>query len=172
MWREYLRIRVTIDVSKSLKRNMKIKKVNQKESWINFKYERLPNFCLFCRDNWACGKNLRQIIPISRQKCATFIRNLASGADAPAIWRSKSAVEEIFRRPRQLSGPFLYKELGRRRKGELYSWVRRVSYTVEWEVGEVLGGLPWQGCISSGETRNYINGERNLVENQNTLNHI
>lgn len=48
LWKSYLRIRVRVDVSKSLKSNMKIKKRNQEEYWVNFKYERLPNFCFFC----------------------------------------------------------------------------------------------------------------------------
>lgn len=47
-WKTFIRIRVKIDVSKSLKRMMKIKKKNQEESWLNFKYEKLPNFCFFC----------------------------------------------------------------------------------------------------------------------------
>ncbi|KAM7462222.1 hypothetical protein LguiA_030343 [Lonicera macranthoides] len=48
LWKSYLRIRVRVDVSKALKSNMKFKKRNQEESWVNFKYERLPNFCFFC----------------------------------------------------------------------------------------------------------------------------
>ena len=48
LWKSFLRVRVRMDISKSLKKNMKIKKRNQEETWVNFKYERLPNFCFFC----------------------------------------------------------------------------------------------------------------------------
>ncbi|KAM7467078.1 hypothetical protein LguiB_014640 [Lonicera macranthoides] len=37
-----------MDVYKSLKRNMKIKRPGQVESVINFKYEKLLNLCFFC----------------------------------------------------------------------------------------------------------------------------
>ena len=48
LWRNYLRIRVFIDVRKPLKRKMKIKKAGGEWLWIYFKYERLPLFCFFC----------------------------------------------------------------------------------------------------------------------------
>ena len=44
----YLRIRVSLDVQKPIKRKMKIKKVGGEWSWLNFKYERLPMFCFYC----------------------------------------------------------------------------------------------------------------------------
>lgn len=48
VWREYLRVRVTIDVTKPLKRRMKIKKAADDWYWINFKYENVPTFCFIC----------------------------------------------------------------------------------------------------------------------------
>lgn len=48
IWKEYVRIRVTIDIQKPLKRRMKIKREGGAWSWINFKYERLGNFCFVC----------------------------------------------------------------------------------------------------------------------------
>ena len=48
LWRNYLRIRVFIDVRKPLKRKMNIKKAGGEWLWIYFKYERLPLFCFFC----------------------------------------------------------------------------------------------------------------------------
>lgn len=48
VWRTYMRIRVSIDVRKSLKRRMKIKKSGGEWVWVTFKYERLPTFCFFC----------------------------------------------------------------------------------------------------------------------------
>ncbi|KAM7462720.1 hypothetical protein LguiA_030841 [Lonicera macranthoides] len=46
--REFMRIRVSLDIRKSLKTRMKIQKEGEGSSWINFKYERLPGFCFFC----------------------------------------------------------------------------------------------------------------------------
>lgn len=48
VWREYFRVRVAIDVTKPLKRRMKIKKADNDWYWINFKYENLPMFCFIC----------------------------------------------------------------------------------------------------------------------------
>ena len=48
IWRNYMRIRVTIDVRKPLKRRMKLKKAGDDWLWIDFKYERLHIFCFIC----------------------------------------------------------------------------------------------------------------------------
>ena len=41
----FLHFRVAVDVSKPLCRGRKIVLGNSKESWVSFKYERLPNLC-------------------------------------------------------------------------------------------------------------------------------
>ncbi|KAM6568954.1 hypothetical protein CsatB_016939 [Cannabis sativa] len=48
LWRDYLRVRATIDVNKPLKRRMKLCKENGEWIWANFKYEHLPTFCFVC----------------------------------------------------------------------------------------------------------------------------
>lgn len=47
-WRDYMRIRVSIDLRVSLKRRMKIKMARDKWFWVNFKYESIPTFCFIC----------------------------------------------------------------------------------------------------------------------------
>lgn len=47
-WKSFFRIRVNIKVDKPLKRRMQIKREGGNWSWINFKYERLSNFCFVC----------------------------------------------------------------------------------------------------------------------------
>lgn len=47
-WRTYMRLRITMDIRKPLKRRMKIKKAGGEWVWLNFKYEQLPTFCFFC----------------------------------------------------------------------------------------------------------------------------
>lgn len=48
VWREYLRVRVTIDLKKPLKRRMKLRKNQTNWCWVNFRYEGIPTFCFIC----------------------------------------------------------------------------------------------------------------------------
>lgn len=48
IWREYMRIRITIDITKPLRRRMKVRKAGNEWSWITFKYENVPTFCFIC----------------------------------------------------------------------------------------------------------------------------
>lgn len=48
MWRNYIRIKVAIDVRCPLKCKMRIKKSGGEWQWLSFKYERLPTFCFYC----------------------------------------------------------------------------------------------------------------------------
>ncbi|KAL9443940.1 hypothetical protein AB3S75_017171 [Citrus x aurantiifolia] len=48
VWRNYMRIRVSINVRKPLKRRMKLKKAGGDWIWVDFKYERLNIFCFIC----------------------------------------------------------------------------------------------------------------------------
>lgn len=47
-WREYMRVRVAIDLFTPLKRRMKIRKSGAEWHWIVFKYENVPTFCFIC----------------------------------------------------------------------------------------------------------------------------
>ncbi|KAL8126012.1 hypothetical protein AgCh_013345 [Apium graveolens] len=47
-WKQYVRVRVKMNIQKPLKRRMKIKREGGSWSWINFKYERLGNLCFVC----------------------------------------------------------------------------------------------------------------------------
>lgn len=48
IWKPFIRIRVRMDITRPLKRRMKIKREGGEWSWINFKYERLGTFCFVC----------------------------------------------------------------------------------------------------------------------------
>lgn len=48
VWRDYFRVRVAVDVTKPLKRRMKIKKTAEEWYWISLKYENVPTFCFIC----------------------------------------------------------------------------------------------------------------------------
>lgn len=48
VWRDYLRVRVKIDVTKPLKRRIKIRSAGSDWFWISFKYENVQTFCVIC----------------------------------------------------------------------------------------------------------------------------
>lgn len=47
-WKQYVRIRVSLNITKPLKRRVKIKREGDGWSWLNFKFERLGTFCFVC----------------------------------------------------------------------------------------------------------------------------
>lgn len=48
LWCDYLRIRVTLDVMKPLKRRKKLGRIGGESFWVNFKYEHAPMLCFIC----------------------------------------------------------------------------------------------------------------------------
>lgn len=48
IWREYMRIRIRVDVRLPLKRKKKISRKNKSEIVVNCKYEKLGDFCFLC----------------------------------------------------------------------------------------------------------------------------
>ncbi|XP_074324082.1 uncharacterized protein LOC141661000 [Apium graveolens] len=49
VWKEYLRILVSINLNNPLKRRMKMKMNGDEWFWVSFKYENVPLFCFICR---------------------------------------------------------------------------------------------------------------------------
>ncbi|VFQ91828.1 unnamed protein product [Cuscuta campestris] len=47
-YQSFMRVRVSIDVRRPLKRRMKLTKRDGSTTWVTFKYERLGTFCYFC----------------------------------------------------------------------------------------------------------------------------
>ena len=43
-----MQVWVSIDITKPLSRGRKVEFSNGEVSWVNFKYERLPNLCYWC----------------------------------------------------------------------------------------------------------------------------
>lgn len=48
LWKSFLRIRVMLDITKPLRRKMKIMKEGCECFWVEFRYERLLGFCFLC----------------------------------------------------------------------------------------------------------------------------
>lgn len=49
IWGKYVRLRVSIDITKPLRRGVLVDMPDGKKAWAPLKYERLPNFCFWCR---------------------------------------------------------------------------------------------------------------------------
>ena len=48
IWREFMRLRIKVDVRKPLKRRKKIVKKDKSEIMVTCKYEKLGDFCFIC----------------------------------------------------------------------------------------------------------------------------
>uniref|UniRef100_A0A803PDL7 Reverse transcriptase domain-containing protein n=1 Tax=Cannabis sativa TaxID=3483 RepID=A0A803PDL7_CANSA len=48
VWRDYLRVRVTFNIDKPLRRRLQCTKTDGTVFWVSFKYERVPTFCYIC----------------------------------------------------------------------------------------------------------------------------
>ncbi|XP_062088872.1 uncharacterized protein At4g02000-like [Humulus lupulus] len=48
VWRDYMRIRISVDLNSPLKRRMRLRKGNNEWIWVTFKYENVPTFCFIC----------------------------------------------------------------------------------------------------------------------------
>lgn len=111
MWKQFIRIRVKMDINKPLKRRMKLKREGGEWSWLNFKYERLSMFCFVCgllghsdRDCEVVYANSEKTVeraygvwlraPNKSAKTqnigAKWLRN---GSDGAQTWQSGSMVE-------------------------------------------------------------------------------
>uniref|UniRef100_A0A803P703 Uncharacterized protein n=1 Tax=Cannabis sativa TaxID=3483 RepID=A0A803P703_CANSA len=97
IWREYLRVRVRLNVGKPLKRRMKFKKKNGDVFNANFKYERVPTFCFICgimgHSERFCSTSYDTITkpysnemraPSKRQSFLTALPWLCTGKPAPS----------------------------------------------------------------------------------------
>lgn len=48
VWRDFLRVRVSLNLDVRLKRRMKLKRSDSNWCWVNFRYEAIPTFCFIC----------------------------------------------------------------------------------------------------------------------------
>ena len=91
--RNYIRVRVTIDVFQPLCRGQVIRLEDNEKVWVTFRYERLPNFCYWCGcldhgdkecDLWIQSKgNLQK----SSQQYGSWLRVTSSGASKGNVIR-------------------------------------------------------------------------------------
>ncbi len=96
-----MRIRVSVDITKPLCRGRRAKLEKDKETWISFKYERLPNFCYWCglltHTDKDCHFWLRNQDTL-RMEDQQFGAWLRASNDRP--WRkTEIKVEGIIRKP-------------------------------------------------------------------------
>lgn len=77
-WKMYYRIRVIMDIEKTLKRRMKVKREGGEWTWVNFKYERLSTFCFVCgllgHSHRECGIVYAHQNKDIERSCGTWLR--------------------------------------------------------------------------------------------------
>ncbi|KAJ8755052.1 hypothetical protein K2173_016557 [Erythroxylum novogranatense] len=74
IWKEFLRIRVQVDVRKPLKRKLFVKRSSGEKVCLDFKYERLNTFCYFC-ERFAYGPWLKAESRRTTQIGARWLRS-------------------------------------------------------------------------------------------------
>lgn len=79
---DFLRVKVKVDVSRTLCRSRKAVLEDNKEIWVSFKYEKLPNFCYWCGmvshvnkegKIWLASKGTT---PLAKQEYGAWLRSL------------------------------------------------------------------------------------------------
>ncbi|KAL9440546.1 hypothetical protein AB3S75_019254 [Citrus x aurantiifolia] len=72
VWRNYIRLKVSLDVRKPLKRRMQLKRIEGEWFWVDFKYERLNVFCFIC-----------DLLGHTEHNCPTLYDSMESNAVRP-----------------------------------------------------------------------------------------
>ena len=76
----FMRVRVSIDITKPLSRGRKVEFSNGEVSWVSCKYERLPNLCYWCgrltHQDWECSlwQNRKGVVPEKNQQFGPWLR--------------------------------------------------------------------------------------------------
>lgn len=99
-WKTFLRVRVLLDITKPLKRKMKIKKGSGDWLWVELKYERLPNFCFLCgiigHTKRFCPKLFEGANEETERPYGSWLR--ATGRRSSAMTGNQWLVSESYRR--------------------------------------------------------------------------
>lgn len=65
VWKDYMHIRITIDVTLPIKKRIKIRRDDSNWFWVNFKYEKLNTFCFVCSITGHAEKFYQKIFETS-----------------------------------------------------------------------------------------------------------
>ncbi|KAK9267888.1 hypothetical protein L1049_010325 [Liquidambar formosana] len=63
LWQNFLRVKININVNNPLKSGFSLKRGNLPEAWIQFKFERLSDFCFLCGRLSHCSKDCSFVLP-------------------------------------------------------------------------------------------------------------
>ncbi|KAL0001421.1 hypothetical protein SO802_015202 [Lithocarpus litseifolius] len=97
----YMRVRVSIDITKPLSRGRKVEFENGEESWVGFKYERLPNLCYWCgcltHQDQDCSlwQNRKGFMPARNQQFGPWLRAGTPNLAKRMIVRVASYEEDV-----------------------------------------------------------------------------
>lgn len=112
IWREFMRIKIRLDVRKSLKRKKKIKRKNGSEFVVLCKYERLGDFCFACglvtHTERFCRKSLDNRGDSGVKEWGTWLKapSRRGGAQRGSKWlREEDDTDWPVRAGRENNGP-------------------------------------------------------------------
>ncbi|XP_074348254.1 uncharacterized protein LOC141687015 [Apium graveolens] len=165
VWREYMRIRVTIDLSNPLKRRMKIRRSGGDWLWITFKYENVPTFCFiyglighsenFCSSHFEMAKEdivqpygAWMTAPPRRQTNLGHLENIMGDTNIVLVSKKKDTVNMQDLRPISLCN-VAYKVISKRKTQGKLGWVAlkldmskaydRVEWVFLWKMLKQMG---------------------------------
>uniref|UniRef100_A0A803NLX7 Zinc knuckle CX2CX4HX4C domain-containing protein n=1 Tax=Cannabis sativa TaxID=3483 RepID=A0A803NLX7_CANSA len=158
LWRDFLRVRVTINVTKPLKRRMRLQNTAGIEFWTNFKYEHLPTFCFICGIMGYSDRFCPQ--RVAMEECQMQSNQPESGHDtkgtpvdqlmSPAILNQIDVIKEKIGGQRPANGEGvnghngLYGEPNRNKRKATWDRLRNLAAT---------SNLPW--CVM-GDLNNVV----------------
>ncbi|XP_074352119.1 uncharacterized protein LOC141691283 [Apium graveolens] len=158
LWKQFYRLRIRMDVRKSLKRRMKIKREGEEWSWLNFKYERLCTFCFVCgklghseRDCDIVYANPGKEMEICKAiYYAGYYVIDAKGhkGGLPLMWRNEGAVEIKGSCDNYIDFEVECDQIGRWRYTGYYGCPERNRRQESWDILRELASksqLPW--CV-------------------------
>ena len=102
----FLRMKVTIDTNKPLCRGRLISLPHGEQSWVSFKYERLPNFCYWCRclnhGDRDCDLSVESEGNLTKEsqtygvwiRAAPFVKDRNSVVKVPSFYAAKKAQQK------------------------------------------------------------------------------
>ncbi|KAH7855978.1 hypothetical protein Vadar_031225 [Vaccinium darrowii] len=104
--RKYIRVRVLIDISKPLKKGFFLKRTEEDDLWVKFKYERLSDFC------YMCGK-IGHMVNDCKEKGGNGNRNLEYDGSLRAESSWVDTIQAVDKGPEVMAHPNIREESSR-----------------------------------------------------------
>ncbi|CAL5436620.1 unnamed protein product [Camellia sinensis] len=98
VWRKFMRIQVIVDIRNPLKTGFHLRRSESPDIWVDFKYEKLSQFCYNCgrigHVYRGCKFSTSSVLPVLGQKPRVFSRSREVCADLVAFPLYKAIVKQ------------------------------------------------------------------------------